>query len=89
MASPFAFIAQLVDQVFAHCECGNCKFYSLGVVCSSCSRRVCLRHGVVTLTSPPVAKCVPCLLADHADLLKKADIVGGKVVFQLAPRSAA
>lgn len=83
MTSPLAILGEVVQKVFAHCQVGQCRFYSLGVVCGRCSRRVCLKHGYVTLSAPPLAICAACAISDHPDLLREAKLEKGQVAFKL------
>lgn len=66
----FGVLKEVVAKVFARCQVGECTLFSLGIVCDRCSRRVCLRHGYVTLGAPPTSVCASCVITDHPELLR-------------------
>jgi hypothetical protein len=46
------------------CKVLDCDKFSLGGVCSLCSRHACTGHLYLTASIPPVLKCVECIVMD-------------------------
>jgi len=69
----FAVVSEGVKKAFQQCQLGQCSTFSLGFVCSKCSRPVCQRHGYVTasVSRKPQIVCVSCIVDEHEELWKK------------------
>lgn len=57
-------LAQKAAQHVARCGCTGCNAFSLGGVCSRCSRHACIGHLFMAVTIPPQPVCAECIATE-------------------------
>jgi hypothetical protein len=63
---------QAVGKHLDECKVTDCNRFSVGGVCSQCSRHACTAHLYLTAAIPPALMCTECILLDfEVDRSKK------------------
>jgi hypothetical protein len=69
-----ALTRHVVENNMNACAFRECGKFSVGAVCSTCSRYVCLHHAYVRVQLPPrkpLVLCAACVILEHEDLLRE------------------
>lgn len=63
-------VRDVASGVFKECSVGDCEKFSLGFVCSQCSRFACNNHLYFKMGAPPKPVCAACVVLSHEELLE-------------------
>lgn len=64
-------VREAASGVFKTCTVGDCTKFSLGFVCSECSRFACNKHLYFRMGAPPKPVCAACVIGSHEELLEE------------------
>ena len=57
-------LALKAGEHLGECGCAGCGNFTLGGVCSQCSRHACTRHLFMSVSLPPQATCAECIATE-------------------------
>src|ERR1700733_202307 len=60
--------AELLHNAFEPCKIQGCTGHSPSIVCTECSRTICLSHAFLTISARPERICVSCVMERHREL---------------------